>query len=105
MTVQATDNYDRVRREIQSRLVGGLNNANEFLIGRARDGAPVKSGDLRDGIEVISEATEASPQAISAAKQPYSALVNRGDHDREAKPFWSTAWLQMKDQIPRFFRR
>lgn len=102
---EVVDNSERVRREIQTRLVGGLNNANEFLIERARDGAPVKSGNLRDGIEVISAATEANPQAIGAAKQPYSARVNRGDHEREAKPFWTTAWLQMKEQIPRFFRR
>ncbi len=101
--VDVVDNYDKVRREIQMRLIGGLNNANEFLIGAAQEDAPVASGALRDGIGVVSEATEGNPAAIGASRAPYSATVNRGSSTREAKPFWTSAWIRMKAQMGKFF--
>lgn len=86
------------------RCVDGLNNANGFLLESARDDAPVKSGKLRDGIEEVQAATVGNPVAIGAAKQPYSNEVNRGTNDTEARPFWSTSWLRMKNQYGSFFK-
>lgn len=89
---------------IMDRCVSGLNNANQFLISEARADAPVQSGRLRKGIEVVQEATTHNPVAIGAAKEPYSNEVNRGTSDTEAKPFWTNSWLRMKNQFGGFFR-
>lgn len=86
------------------RTVAGINAANEFLIDEARDGAPVKSGDLRNGIEVISEATDSDPVAVGAAKEPYSAIINRGTAENDAQPFWTSGWIRMKTGFDRFFK-
>jgi HK97 gp10 family phage protein len=96
------DNSERVRREIQGHLVGGLNKANEFLMDAARDDAPVSSGTLRDGIAVVTEATESNPVAVGASRAPYSATVNRGSASRDAKPFWTQAWIRMKAGFGQF---
>lgn len=101
--VVIVDNYEKVRREIQARLVGGLNEANDFLMEAAGEGAPVKSGNLRDGIGVVKEASEQNPVAIGASRAPYSARVNRGDSDTEAKPFWTNAWIRMRAKFRSFF--
>jgi HK97 gp10 family phage protein len=99
------DNSEKVRREIQQRLVAGLNNANEFLMSEAQAGAPVRSGNLRDGIGTVQEASEASPIAAGASRAPYSARVNRGSSNTEARPFWTSAWLRMKNGFPGFFKQ
>lgn len=93
------DNSEKVRRTIQARLTHGLNNANEFLMAEAQAGAPVKSGELREGIDTVSEATPENPAAVGAARAPYSAVVNR------RTSFWLTAWLRMKDDYGRFFKQ
>jgi HK97 gp10 family phage protein len=100
------DNSEKFRRELQQRLAGGLNAANKFLIDEARQDAPVgKSGELRDGIEVIAEANENNLVAAGAAKAPHSRIVNRGTSKTQAKPFWTTSWLRMVDGFGRFFKQ
>jgi hypothetical protein len=101
--MQLTDNSEQIRKRIQQQLVGGLNNANEFLINEARTDAPVKSGDLRDGTQILTDASEADPVATGASKMPYAAKVNRGTSDTEAKPFWTNSWIRMKAQMGKFF--
>jgi len=93
------DNSIQVRREIQRRLTGGLNRANEFLVDAARDGAPVESGHLREGIGVVTRATDQSPVAVGASQADYSAIVNK-----RVTPFWITAWLRMKNSFGGFFK-
>lgn len=103
MKTEFTDNSVAVRQAIQKKLVAGMNNANEFLIDEARAGAPVKSGNLRDNTEVVHEASEGNPVAIGASKMPYAAVVNRGDSNNDARPFWTVAWLRMKHGFGEFF--
>ena len=94
------DNSEKVRQEIQRRLIAGLNKGNDFLIGEAKTSAPVgKTGMLRDNTEVVKEASAGHPVAVGASKMPYAAIVNRHD-----SPFWTAAWLRMKAQWGGFFR-
>lgn len=98
------DNSVRVRREIQERLAKGLNEANNFHIDSARGDAPVgKTGNLRDGIEVLQEASESSLMASGAAKAVYSAAINRGTSATEAQPFWTASWIRMRAKFRDFF--
>lgn len=92
------DRSEEVRQLIQQRLVGGLNNANSYMIGEAQAGAPVESGTLRDNTEIVKEASESSPIAIGASKAPYARRVNR-----DRTPFWTVAILKMKDRMGNFF--
>lgn len=98
MTIQ--DNSKQFERLLSQRLIGGMNAANEFVIDEARGGAPVKSGDLRDGTEVIQVASQQNPVAAGASKMPYAHAVNRHN-----TPFFTTAWLVMKHKYAEFFRR
>jgi hypothetical protein len=98
-----TDNSEKVRQDIQRRLAAGLNRGNEFLINEARGEAPVKSGDLRDGTEIINEADGSNLTAVGASRMPYAATVNRGDSQRDAQPFWTNSWIRLKDGFGRFF--
>lgn len=97
--MELTDHSKEVRQKIQQRLIGGLNNANRFVIEEAQTGAPVKSGNLRDSTEVVQEATEASPIAVGASKADYAHAVNRHN-----TPFFTAAWIRMKSQMESFFR-
>lgn len=94
-----TDNSIKVRKEIQQRLVAGLNRGNEFLINEAQGAAPVQSGALREGTTVISAASVGSEVAVGASKEPYARIVNRHN-----APFWTQAWIRMKTDFGRFFR-
>jgi hypothetical protein len=60
---------------------------------------------LRDGIEVIAEASESNLVAAGAAKAPHSRIVNRGTSQTQAKPFWTTSWLRMVNAFGGFFKR
>lgn len=93
------DRSEQVRREILSRSVAGLNAAQRDFIADAQNNAPVKSGDLRDSLEVVSEASESSPVSIGAAKVVYAAIVNRNNH-----PFWSAAWISLKAKFGSYFK-
>ena len=92
------DHSTEVRKQIQQRLVGGLNHGNEFLIQEAQGAAPVQSGTLRDSTEVVQEATEGNPVAVGASKAPYARAVNRHN-----TPFFTQAWIRMKSQMGEFF--
>ena len=98
-----TDNSTKIRQDIQRRLAAGLNRGNEFLINEARSEAPVKSGDLRDGTEVIGEADTSNLTAVGASRMPYAAKVNRGGAETDAQPFWTNSWIRLKDGFGRFF--
>lgn len=93
------DNSERVRREILSRAVAGVNAAQSDFIAGVQNAAPVKSGELRESIEVISEASESSPVSTGAAKVPYAAIVNRNND-----PFWSAAWIHLKARFGSYFK-
>lgn len=93
------DHSKEVRKQIQQRLVSGLNRGNEFLINEAQSAAPVQSGTLRDETQVIQEASESNPVAIGASKAPYARAVNRHN-----TPFWTQAWTRMKSELGSFFR-
>lgn len=93
------DNSDKVRREILSRTVAGLNDAQAGFIRDAQGNAPVKSGDLRESIEVVDEASADSPTSTGAAKVPYAAIVNRNND-----PFWSAAWITLKARFGSYFK-
>lgn len=93
------DHSNEVRKQIQQRLVAGLNRGNQFLISEAQAAAPVSSGALRGGTEVIHEASESAAMAIGASKVPYAAIINRHN-----TPFWTQAWIRMKAQFGGFFR-
>lgn len=93
------DNSKDIRRIIQRNLVAGLNRGNEFLTTEAASAAPVKTGTLQEGTEVVDEATETNPVAVGASKATYAAAVNRHN-----TPFWSQAWIRMKAQMGEFFR-
>jgi hypothetical protein len=97
--MEFTDHSKEVRKQIQQRLVAGLNRGNQFLISEARDAAPVKSGDLRDNTEIVREASEGNAVAVGASKAPYARLVNL-----HVTPFWTQAWIRMKAQMGEFFR-
>jgi hypothetical protein len=97
--MEVKDHSKEVRRKIQQRLIGGMNNANRFVTEEAADGAPVKSGNLRDNTEVVREATEVSPVAVGASKADYAHSVNRHN-----TPFYTAAWLRMKAGYEGFFR-
>lgn len=96
--MEVKDHSKEVRRKIQQRLIAGMNNANQFVIEEAQNGAPVKSGNLRDTTEVVREATEASPVAVGASKADYAHAVNRHN-----TPFFTGAWIRMKAQYKGFF--
>jgi len=93
------DNSEKVRKTIQQQLAGGLNRGNEFMMESAKSDAPVQSGELRDGIGVVTEASEASLLAVGAARAPYSRFINR-----HHTPFWDSAWIRMKVKWGEFFR-
>lgn len=93
------DNSERVRREILSRTVAGLNDAQAGFIADAQGNAPVKSGELRESVEVVSEASLSSPTSTGAAKVPYAAIVNRN-----VDPFWSAAWIHLKARFGNYFK-
>jgi len=97
--MEVIDHSKEVRKEIQQRLVAGLNRGNQFLIENAASAAPVKSGDLRDGTNVVRDASEDNPIAVGASKAPYAREVNRHN-----TPFWTQAWIRMKADFGSFFR-
>jgi len=102
---EVKDNFQKVERLIKSRVIGGMNEANKFMVDSSRDDAPEGStGRLKAGIQEIQEATLDRPVAIGAAKAPYSAIVNRGTSHTEAQPFWSSSWIRMKNSFRGFFR-
>jgi len=97
--MELKDNSQKIRQDIQRRLAAGLNRGNEFLIDESASAAPVKSGNLRDNTEIVSEATPDNLTTTGASKAEYAAHVNR-----HIDPFWLQAWLRMKDQFGEFFR-
>lgn len=93
------DRSAQVRREILSRTVASLNAAQAGFIADVQGNAPVKSGELRESIEVISEASADNPVTVGAAKVPYAAIVNRNND-----PFWSAAWIHLKAKFGGYFK-
>ena len=93
------DHSKEVRQQIQKQLVAGLNRGNKFLIEEAQAAAPVASGALRDNTEVVREASEGNTVAVGASKAPYARVINRHN-----TPFWTQAWIRMKDQWGSFFK-
>lgn len=96
--MELIDHSEKVRKEIQQRLVAGLNRGNSFMVENAQSAAPVRSGHLRDNTEIVQEANEANPVAIGASKAEYAAAVNRHN-----EPFWTQAWIRMKAELGGFF--
>lgn len=97
--MELIDHSQEVRRQIQQRLVTGLNRGNEFLISEVQAAAPVSSGALRDGTQVVHEASESDAVATGASKVPYAGIINRHN-----TPFWTQAWIRMKARWGGFFR-
>jgi hypothetical protein len=93
------DRSGQVRREILSGAVAGLNAAQAGFIEDAQGNAPVKSGELRESIQVVSEASVENPVTVGAAKAPYAAIVNRNND-----PFWSAAWIHLKSKFGSYFK-
>jgi HK97 gp10 family phage protein len=102
---ELTDRSVQVRRQIQARLIAGLNAGNQSLMSDAKDQAPIgKTRQLYNGIGIVKPATENDPVAVGASRAPYSRFVNRGTIKMDARPFFTAAWIKMKSGFGSFFK-
>jgi HK97 gp10 family phage protein len=95
-------NSAKVAAELKGRLVENVRDAAEFLADTARDQCPVKTGRLRDSIEVDIHGDGLS--ATVSATAPYSAAVEHGTHKTSANPFMRRAMAMAADYLRRKLR-
>lgn len=75
--------------------------AAEDLRDRARQEAPVKSGALRDSIQVTGQGDSTDLVTVGA---PYASYVNSGTRRMAPNPFWDRAVEAMRAQYPDYFK-
>lgn len=104
MAVTVRKHHQEVKRKMHADVARGENAAFRWLVGEARNNAPVQSGHLKSTVEQYIEATPDNPTAAAKVGADYGRIVDQGSAFRAPTYFWTKPLLALQSQWSRFFK-
>lgn len=99
MGVKLVNNIPKIQAAINVQLAQGINSALLMGVHEAHDLAPEDTGFLKSGIGMTKAATPNDLSGEARSIAAYSGLVNYGTSKRSAQPYWTVAWLLVRQKF------